>query len=168
MPRPLHEPNNRNFTKIQNNLATPVGADRCVGPLHTCRFRARAHTQVRPYKATQQYEDIKHVCWLCRVEACLDRCAQPPRATPPKHQITLLPCRGGAYPPCAAPPPAARAKYAQPHQNTQHCFPLGGEAYTRPSRSLTEKPAQAAHSGDNSGRGQIPRPFSGRIRPRTR
>ena len=42
------------------------------------------------------------------------------------------------------------------------------EAYTRPSRNPKEKSAQAAHSGDNSGRGQIPRPFSGRIRTRTR
>ena len=52
MPRPLHERNVRNPTKIQNNHATPVGADRCVGPLRTRRFRPRAHTQVRPYKAT--------------------------------------------------------------------------------------------------------------------
>ena len=73
MPRPLYEPNNRNPTKIQNTFATPVGADLCVGPLHTCCFRARAHTQVRPYKATKQYGDIKHVRYLCRVEACLDR-----------------------------------------------------------------------------------------------
>jgi len=73
MPRPLHEPNNRNPTKIQKAFATPVGADRCVGPLRTCRFRPRAHTQVRPYKATKQYGDIKHVRCLCRVEACLDR-----------------------------------------------------------------------------------------------
>jgi len=31
-------------------LCYPVGANLCVGPLRTCRFRARAHTQVRPYK----------------------------------------------------------------------------------------------------------------------
>ena len=61
MPRPLHEPNMRNPTKIQINIATPVGADLCVGPLHTCRFRARAHTQVRPYKVTKQYGDIMRV-----------------------------------------------------------------------------------------------------------
>ena len=52
MPRPLREPSTRNPAKIQINIATPVGADLCVGPLRTCRFRARAHTQVRPYKAT--------------------------------------------------------------------------------------------------------------------
>jgi len=56
MPRPLHEPDIRNPTKIQNAFATPVGADRCVGPLRTCRFRARAHTQVRPYKATRRVQ----------------------------------------------------------------------------------------------------------------
>jgi len=39
-----------NPIKIQNAFVPPVGADRCVGPLHTCCFRARAHTQVRPYK----------------------------------------------------------------------------------------------------------------------
>ena len=50
MPRPLHELTIRNPTKIQNTFATPVGADRCVGPLRTSHFRARAHTQVRPYK----------------------------------------------------------------------------------------------------------------------
>ena len=50
MPRPLHEPDTRNPTKTQNPFATPVGADLCVGPLHTSHFRARAHTQVRPYK----------------------------------------------------------------------------------------------------------------------
>ena len=50
MPRPLREPDIRNPTKTQNNFATLVGADPCVGPLHTCRFRARAHTQGRPYK----------------------------------------------------------------------------------------------------------------------
>jgi len=50
MPRPLREPDIRSPTKIQNTFATPVGADLCVGPLHTCRFRSRAHTQVRPYK----------------------------------------------------------------------------------------------------------------------
>ena len=38
------------------------------------------------------------VWYLCRVEACLDRCTQPPRATPPKHKLTLLHCRGGACP----------------------------------------------------------------------
>ena len=52
MPRPLHAIMICNPTKIQNTFATPVGADRCVGPLHTCRFRERAHTQVRPYKVT--------------------------------------------------------------------------------------------------------------------
>jgi len=50
MPRPLREPNNRNPIKIQINIASPVGADRCVGPLHICCFRPRAHTQVHPYK----------------------------------------------------------------------------------------------------------------------
>ena len=52
MPRPLHESDNRNPTITQNTFVPPVGADRCVGPLHPSRFRARAHTQVRPYKAT--------------------------------------------------------------------------------------------------------------------
>jgi len=50
MPRPLHAINMRNSTKTQNAFATPVGADLCVGPLSTSRFRPRAHTQVRPYK----------------------------------------------------------------------------------------------------------------------
>ena len=52
MPRPLHAIHTRNPTKTQNVFAIPVGADLCVGPLRTCCFRARAHTQVRPYKAT--------------------------------------------------------------------------------------------------------------------
>jgi len=52
MPRPLHERNNSNPIKTPNNYVTSVGADRCVGPLRTCRFRTRAHTQVRPYKTT--------------------------------------------------------------------------------------------------------------------
>jgi len=51
MPRPLHAIHIRSPTKIPTNFVTPVGADRCVGPLRTCRFRPRAHTQVRPYKA---------------------------------------------------------------------------------------------------------------------
>ena len=51
MPRPLHAIHTRNPTKTQNNFATLVGADLCVGPLRTCRFRTRAHTQVRPYRA---------------------------------------------------------------------------------------------------------------------
>ena len=50
MPRPLHATNIRIPNKIQNTFDFPVGADLCVGPLHTCRFRARAHTQVCPYK----------------------------------------------------------------------------------------------------------------------
>ena len=49
-PRPLRATATRNPTKTKNNFATPVGADRCVGPLRTCCFRSRAHTQVRPYK----------------------------------------------------------------------------------------------------------------------
>ena len=58
MPRPLREPNNRNPTKIQIYFATPVGADRCGGPLHICCFRPRAHTQVRPYKVgTESFSD---------------------------------------------------------------------------------------------------------------
>ena len=87
MPRPLHEPDNRNPTKIQINIATPVGADLCVGPLRTCRFCARAHTQVRPYmaadmfgtfvgsrlastaartKQSQPHQNTKHLCYPCR------------------------------------------------------------------------------------------------------
>jgi len=50
MPRPLHATAMRNPTKTQNTFAIPVGADLCVGPLHTSRLRARAHTQVRLYK----------------------------------------------------------------------------------------------------------------------
>ena len=50
MPRPLHATAIRNRSKTQNTFATHVGADLCVGPLHTSRLRARAHTQVRPYK----------------------------------------------------------------------------------------------------------------------
>ena len=34
-PRPLHAINTRSPTKIQINFVTPVGADRCVGPLST-------------------------------------------------------------------------------------------------------------------------------------
>ena len=50
MPRPLHEPDIRNPTKIQIHIATPVGADLRVGPVRTSGFHPQAHTQVRPYK----------------------------------------------------------------------------------------------------------------------
>ena len=50
MPRPLHAIYIRNPIKIQNTFVTSVGADLCVGPLRTSRFRVRAHTQVRPYR----------------------------------------------------------------------------------------------------------------------
>jgi len=52
MPRPLHAIYIRNPIKIQNTFVTSVGADLCVGPLRTSRFRARAHTQMRPYKVS--------------------------------------------------------------------------------------------------------------------
>jgi len=38
----------------------------CVGPLRTCRFRAQAHTQVRPYKGTGQshpHQNPKRLCY---------------------------------------------------------------------------------------------------------
>jgi len=70
MPRPLHELTIRNPTKTKNNFAISVGADRCVGPLHTISVLARAHTQVRPYKAARR---------TCRGGA-YPPCAPPPTA----------------------------------------------------------------------------------------
>ena len=128
MPRPLRAINTRNPTKTKNNFASSVGADLCVGPLRTCRFRPRAHTQVRPYKAA----DMSGVF----VGAGPIRRAQHPR--PLRATATRNPTK------------------------TQNDF-----AYAFPFLPHPESP-QAARSGDDSGRGQIPLPFSGRIRLRTR
>ena len=146
MPRPLHEPDNRNPTKIQNAFATPVGADRCVGPLHTCRFRPRAHTQVRPYRAIKQYGDIKHVRCLCRVEACLDRRSRkragrpsadrrsylqpqtPPRTSAKRSGVQgHCPCRAGR-------PFADRRSYLQPQTPAPPSAKRSGSGHWPPAK----------------------------------
>ena len=103
MPRPLHEPNNRNPTKTQNNHATPVGADRCVGPLRTSCFRARAHTQVRPYEGTQHHR------FLCRGGACPARARNQHLQPHQNTKYVCYPCRGR---------PMCRPATHKPHSRT--------------------------------------------------
>ena len=68
MPRPLHEPNIRNPAKIQINIATPVGADLCVGPLREPDIR-------NPTKTHNNFA----------IPVGADRCVGPRRTTPSKN-----------------------------------------------------------------------------------
>ena len=128
MPRPLHAISIRNPTKIQNAFATPVGADRCVGPQQTCYFRARAHTQVRPYRAAMLRSSItqasRRTCMCGGGLLCNSKLRHaPPRSGPG--------CRGTAH---------VSARCAQLHPKTPagiHFGSSGGWVYASTSTFTT-------------------------------
>jgi len=65
MPRPLHEPNIRNPTKIQNNFVTPVGADRCVGPPTGPCLPDVRNGQARSLQSRHTMSFSKHIWYRC-------------------------------------------------------------------------------------------------------